>query len=220
MDCLAASCSSSLQGFKSLQELFQGEIRRSAKFYDPLLPVKKTACHFRHTVSDIKGNREDAVTIAMQKITGSNLQTTHFHGAAGFEDVRKGMRNRNISRKHLEPSRVDSGQITDGAVGHEADAAQCQKYVRVDFANERASPRLMVDITHHDDPRFRNLQDVIPPVGSVVKVLAINGRHGSANERGCRVADHRMGKIFKHAPNACIGKSRVAWADAKRFNRI
>src|SRR5713226_7253782 len=124
-------------------------------------------CHSRYTTSEVKRDREDAVTIPMQKIGGTNIQTTHFHDVAEFDDVCEGMRNGNIPRKHLEPGRVDSRQIADGAVGDDAEAAQCQKYVRVDFANKRAKPRLLVNVFHHDDPRRRNLEDVTPPVGSV-----------------------------------------------------
>ena len=102
----------------------------------PTLP--NFASHVRHLICDLERDRLNSVTIAMNQIAGPDLQASHFDLAAEIENVRVGVRYRNIAGEHLKFRRPDVGQVSYRAVCDNSYAAQREKYVRVDLSYERA----------------------------------------------------------------------------------
>ena len=97
--------------------------------------------------------------------------------------------------------------------------------VRMDFAPERASAGVLVDIFQDDDPRPGYREDMIPPVGAVqescevIHTAAIDRQHVGPYAAGDGIPDDRR-LMREDAANAGIRESLVSETDFKCFNRI
>src|SRR4026209_1050275 len=86
-------------------------------------------------------------------------QAGYVHLFAEIDDVHPGMTEAQRCGQTLE-LRVHRLEITHGAVGYRADAAQAPVDMRVHFTPERTESRLTVDILHYGNCRLLRLREI------------------------------------------------------------
>ena len=76
--------------------------------------------------------------ITVQEIPRMDFQAANDDRHADFDDMRIGMRNRNMLGKNRETHCPQRRQISYRAVGHDADATKCPVDGRVDVTQDRS----------------------------------------------------------------------------------
>src|ERR1039458_4065706 len=107
--------------FDGCPELFDGEVRRLAQFDERLLLRGDFRCHRRNPGGNVLGDGLNPVQVAMQYVSGLDLQSADLNRRADFDDVNIGVRYRNAPGEKLE-AKVFGGRYRPyRAVGNGAD---------------------------------------------------------------------------------------------------
>ena len=102
-------------------------------------------------LGDLQGDRLNAMTVAMDQIARPHFQAADTDHVAEIKYMGIRMRNRDVARKHLEARQPYIAKIAYGSVGHQSEASQSQKNIRVDFTDECAQSRGIIRIFNHDN---------------------------------------------------------------------
>src|SRR5580658_8035209 len=106
----------------------------------------------------------DSVQITMQKVARSNAQAADLDGISEIHHMRVGVRNRNAAGEDLVGERLDSLQVTDGAIGQAGYAAQGARDPRVSFSQKRSHSRCVVGVLDYQDSRSGDTGKVFPKI--------------------------------------------------------
>lgn|SRR5579859_2773761 len=156
----------------------------------------------------------NAVPVSMNHVTGVDLEAPDFNRFPKIDNMRVGVRYSDASRKQVKSGFLHRRQVSDGAVGYAAYAAERKTDVCMDLAYECPDSRLVVNVLQYHDSRFWNGENILPPVHAIVIAPAGHWRRRRAGSRRGRVAQHRL-KVRELAVYAPMHETLVAKAHVK-----
>src|SRR5580692_7674418 len=110
-------------------------------------------------------------------------------------------------------------QVSDCTVGHISDAAERPQDRSLHVSEKSSHARWFVQVLQHHNSWRRNLENAVPPVGTIHINSPRNWRLTATQSRGGRIPDHGR-EILEDAANASVRKAGVAQPYFKRLDRI
>ena len=127
--------------------------------------------------------------ISLNDVARIDFQAAYLDGHAYVGDVHVCVRDEYAGGEREEADFLHLVEVADAAVGNGAYGAERAVQVRLNFAPERADGVGPVQVFEDEDPRRRNLHDLIHPLGSGDVHVAGRGRVGD-DLSGNGVSDH------------------------------
>jgi hypothetical protein len=182
-----------------------------------LPPLHDSLGHFWHLRCDLGGNGDHAVKISEQQLALFNIQMANPHRLSKAGDMRIGVRNGNVARKHLQAAGAYFRQVAHAPIGDHRYAAQRPQDVGVHLAYEGTQSRRIVQVLDHHNPRRRDRKNHPPPIGPPVVVGSAHGGSSAFDFRGYRVANHGR-EVRINASNAGVRKPDIGQTDPEAFD--
>jgi hypothetical protein len=159
------------------------------------------------------------MTVSVNQIAGVNFETADFNRLTKIHKVRIRVRNRYTACEQVKTGFLHGWQVANGAIRYTSHAMDCQADTGMDLADECTDSGLMVNILQYHDARFRDGENVLPPIHAIVIATARHGRRRRASSRRDGIAQHRL-EAWELAVDASVDEAFIPQPHVKPLDGV